>query len=560
LTFSPPAGVTLADLVVGGPVTISPDGSDLAFVATGRDGKQMVWIRSLGSLEARALPATDGGAFPFWSADGKSLGFFAQRKLKRIRVSGGLPQTICDAVLPRGGTWNADDVIVFSAGAGRDLYRVAADGGPPTSLPGNGLNRERHWPSFLPDGRHFLFFGRPQKPGVYVGSTDSPDESLLLSDHVGATYAPAGHLLALRGPSRGAPARTLLAYPFDASRLRITGEPTAIAERIRYESGLARGAFTVSNGGTLVYGDLDTAQTQLTWFDRRGTALGNAGGALAFGQPSLSPDEKTLAVEHVDPITQDQDLWLIDVSRNLPSRFTSQGNNITFMPVWSPDGAWIVFASARDTPPNLYQKKSAGAGGDKRVLTSTSNNQPTDWSRDGRLVVYGEMNPKTQWDLWLMPMSGPEDERKPVPLLQTEFNEHLGRLSPDARWLAYVSDESGGSEVYVRPYQDSGPTQRASVNGGSEPHWRGDGQELFYLAPDGGVMSVRVNDGTSFEIDPATVLFKVRPGPIRNFGYDVTYAVTRDGQRFVVRTLAGETPPPATTVILNWHARLGRRQ
>jgi Tol biopolymer transport system component len=560
LAFSPPVGVTLADLVIGGPVTISPDGNYLAFVASGRDGKQLVWVRSLGSLEAQALPATDGGALPFWSPDGQSLGFFAQRKLKRIRLAGGFPQTICDAVLPRGGTWSGNNVIVFSAGAGRDLYSVPAGGGSATSLAGDGLNRERHWPSFLPDGRHFLYFGRPQKPGVYVGSIDSPEATLLLSDHVSAAYAPPGHLLALRGSSRGAPAGTLLAYPFDATRLRIIDEPTAVAERIRYESGLARGAFTVSHSGTLVYGDIDPAQTQLMWFDRGGRTLGNAGGAFAFGQPSLSPDEKTLAVEHVDPITQDQDLWLLDVSRNVPSRFTSQGNNITFMPVWSPDGAWIVFASARDTPPNLFRKRSAGGGEDERLVSSTLNNQPTDWSRDGRVLVYAQMDPKMQWDLWTMRLAGSDVERKPVPLLQTEFNEHLGRFSPDGRWFAYVSDESGAREVYVRPYLRPGPAKRISVNGGSEPHWRGNGQELFYLAPDGGVMAVKVNSATSFENDPPTSLFKIRWGPLRNFGYDVNYAVTRDGQRFAIRALPEDSDPAAaTTVILNWRARLSRR-
>ena len=212
LTFSPPDGVRLANLVIGGPVTIAPDGQRLAFVATGREGGPLVWVRALGSPVAQALPGTEGGAHPFWSPDGRSVGFFAQRKLKTTRVAGGSPQTLCDAVLPRGGTWNGDGVIVYSAGAGRQLYRVPAAGGTPTPIPADALNPERHWPSFLPDGRHFVYFGRPQRHGIYVAALDSPDAKLLLRDAVGAAYAPPGYLLVLRGPSRGGPAGTLLAY------------------------------------------------------------------------------------------------------------------------------------------------------------------------------------------------------------------------------------------------------------------------------------------------------------------------------------------------------------
>ena len=303
-----------------------------------------------------------------------------------------------------------------------------------------------------------------------------------------------------------------------------------------------------------------TGPRHVDMVDRSGNALANVGGSFALGQPALSPDEKTIAVERVDPITQDQDLWLIDVARNIPSRFTSQGDNITFMPVWSPDGARIVFASARGTPPNLYQKASIGADGDELLLKSTSNNQPTDWSSDGQFIVYAGMDPTTQWDLWLMPMSSAERDRQPVPLLQTEFNEHLGRVSPDGRWIAYASDESGNNEVYVRPFRGPGPKRRISANGGSEPKWRGDGRELFYLAADGSVIAVGVRAGPSLEIGSPMPLFKVRIGPTRNFGYDVNYSVTRDGQRFVIRTLAEQSESiSTTTVILNWRANLNQQ-
>ena len=215
----------------------------------------------------------------------------------------------------------------------------------------------------------------------------------------------------------------------------------------------------------------------------------------------------------------------------------------------------VVFASARGTPPNLYRQASVGGGGDALLLKSTSNNQPTDWSSDGRFIVFAGLDPTTQWDLWLMPMSGGDSNREPVPLLQTEFNEHLGRVSPDGRWIAYASDESGSNELYVRPFRSDGPTRRISANGGSEPKWRGDGKELFYLAADGSVVAVEVLAGPGLDIGPTLPLFKIRMGPTRNFGFDVNYSVTRDGQRFVSRALAEESDSKSTTtVILNWRA------
>ena len=558
LVFLPPDGLTLADMVVGGPVMISPDGKRVAFVATGRDGKQLLWVRPLESLSAQALPGTDGASYPFWSADSQFVGFFSQRKLKKIDVSGGPPQTLCDAVLPRGGTWNSRGEIVFAAGAGRQMFLVPATGGAAAPLPRDGLNQERYWPSFLPDGRHYVYFGRPQKYGVYVGATESPGAKLLLTDYVSAAYAAPGYLVGLLGPSRGAPAGTLFAQLFDPTRLELVGQPVPVAEGVQYESGLARGAFSVSGNGTLIYGTEGGSTTRLTWFDRRGNALDRLGGPVSYGQPALSPDEKMLAVARVDPATQDEDIWLIDTRRNLPSRFTSNPNNISFLPVWSPNGDRIVFAWARGAPPNLYQKMSSGGSGEL-LFKSTSNSQPTDWSHDGEFVVYASLDPKSQWDLWYLPMLGPREDRHPVPFLQTEFNEHLGRLSPDGRWLAYVSDESGMNEVYVRRFPSADSKTRISVNGGNEPRWDGVGRELFYLASDARLMAVTVNLGSDAQIRSTTALFKTRTGPKRNSGFDVNFTVTRDGQRFLISALIEDANAASTTIVLNWAAALGRR-
>ncbi len=327
-----------------------------------------------------------------------------------------------------------------------------------------------------------------------------------------------------------------------------TGFPT--------ESGLARGAFSVSDTGTVVHGELDTSSTRLTWFDRTGKPVSTLDGASDSAQPALSPDGKVVAVARTDPATLAQDIWLIDTARNIPSRLTSHPNNLTFMPVWSPDGSRVAFASARDAPPNLYQKPT-GVGGEELLVKSKSNNQPTDWSPDGRFIVFAGLNEMTQWDLWLLPVSEREKERKPIPFIQTEFNEHLGRVSPNGRWIVYASDESGRNDVYVQAFPAGGAKIRISANGGNEPKWRGDGKELFYLAPDGRMMAAAVKSEANFEIRSLAPLFKVRIESTHNHGYDLNYAPARDGKAFLINALSEQSKSsPMTTVLLNWRAAL----
>jgi hypothetical protein len=278
-------------------VTISPDGQRLAFVAAGRDGRQLLWVRLVESVAAPALPGTDGAMYPFWSPDSQFIGFFAQKKLKKIQIAGGPPQPLCDASQPRGGTWSRDSVIVFSGGAGHELSRVSAGGGVATPLPADCWNVERYWPSFLPDGRHFVYFGRPQKHGIYLAALDSSDARLLLLDYVSVAYSPPGYLLVLLGSSKGAPAGTLMAQPFDPATLETTGEPSPVAEQIEYSSGVGHGAFSVSANGRLVYDSIEMPPTQLVWFDRSGKPLGDVGGSVAYTGPALSPDGKTIAVD-----------------------------------------------------------------------------------------------------------------------------------------------------------------------------------------------------------------------------------------------------------------------
>jgi Tol biopolymer transport system component/predicted Ser/Thr protein kinase len=551
-----PDGLTLADLAVGGPIAISPDSRHVAFVATGPDGAQRLWVRPLDSLAPYPLTGTEGAENPFWSPDGQFIGFFAQQKLRKIAISRVLLQNLCDAVQPRGGTWNKSGVIVFSADAGRRLYRVSGGGGPAESIAPDRFNEERYWPFFLPDDRHFVYRGRPERHGIYVATIDTPDVKLLSADYLTAAYSPPGYLLGLVGASLGAASATLMAQPFDATRLELTGEPAPIAERVIYRSNKAQGAVSVSANGTLAYGGLANALTRLIWFDRSGKPLGYLGDRASYGSPSLSPDEKIVAVERVDPQTQAEDLWLIDAQRDVPTRFTSYANS-DVEPVWSPDGSRIVFASPRGTAPNLYQKTVSGGDAEELLVKSSFNNQPTDWSRDGRLIIFAALDPQTKWDLWILPM----DDRKPVPFLQTPFNEAAGELSPDGRWIAYVSDESGRNDVYVRTFPEAAGKQRISSNGGTAPRWRGDGGELFYVDGAGTLMAAKLRMGGTLEVRPPEVLFRtriIRLGGADPWGYDRNYTVTRDGRRFLINTIEDGARAFPETLVFNWPAALAR--
>ena len=554
--FVLPDGLTLTDLAIGGPVTISPDGQRLSFVAGGPDGIRRLYVRPLDSLTAQVLPGTDGAAFPFWSPDSQFVGFFAQRKLKKVPAAGGPAQTLSDAVRPRGGTWSTSGVIVFSAGVGHELYRIPGGGGVATRIGADGTNEERDWPFFLPDGVHFVYFGRPQKPGIYAASVDAPAATLVLKDYVSVAYVP-NYLLVLIGPARGALSGTLLAQPFDPVGLQTTGEPRAIADHLAYRSSAARGAFSASNTGTLVFATADDVPTRLTWFDRRGNEIGSIGGAASYEMPVLSGDERTVAAERVDPQTQAEDIWLIDTVRDLPTRLTSFPS-LDIMPVWSPDGSRVVFASARETPPNLYIKGVNGATDEIHLFRSIFNNQATDWTRDGQFIVYSSLDPKTEWDIWLLPMkSGMPANVPPIPLLRSEFNELLGQVSPDGRWLAYVSDESGTNDVYVRRFPSGGGKRRVSVNGGTAPRWRRDGRELFFFTLNGTLAAVTLKGEMDLEIGAPSELFKPNISKKVAAEHDVTnYAVGADGERFLISRARENARTSLTTVVLNWSAGL----
>jgi eukaryotic-like serine/threonine-protein kinase len=562
LTFTTPAGVTLADLATAGPVTISPDGRRLAFIASASDGKRLLWVRSLDSTNPTPLPGTDGAAYPFWSPDSRRIGFFAGGNLKKINADGGPPQTICPAILPRGGTRSQDGVIVFSGNAGNQLYRTSDVGGVATPLAWHDANSERLWPSFLPDGRHVVYFARPEKPGIYIGSLDSPETSLVAPGYGGVAYVP-GYLLLLQSGSPGGASQTvnLIAQPFDADRLQLTGHGMSIADQVEYRTLWARGGFSVSNTGTLVTAS-DTLRTEMAWFDRHGRRLETVRGIVPSASrrfPELSPDDTRLATTDEDPVVRTSDIHLFDLTSATDSRLTSDPA-LDSASRWSPDSRHIVFTSSRDNlPPNLFRTSAAGIRREERLTESKLIQQPNDWSRDGRFLLFAMLDPRTQWDIWRLPMSdSATGAGPPEPLLRGSLNECNAQLSPDGHWMAYQSDESGVWEIYLRDL--SGPTDRRgkqlSSDGGVWPVWRRDGRELFYIAADGTLMAVPIRPGRELEAGAPLSLFKTKVA--EQWNYIRNYTLASDGQRFLINTRLDEASDPPTTVTLHWPATIRR--
>ena len=534
---------------LGANLWLSPDGSHLAFIAS-YEGRDLVWVRPLDSLTAHALPGTEAAtpSGSFWSADSRFIGFFSGGKLKKIDISGGPPQTICDAQDGRGGAWNRDGVIVFALGATSALYRVSAAGGEPvpvTTLDQSRQEISHRWPCFLPDGRHFIYLVRssqPENTRIYVGSLDSKETKPLLTSVSSATYAPPGVLLFTRN-------ETLLAQSFDADKLQLHGEPVKVAEPVGFNKGLGLAAFSVSENGILVYRSGGYEIGQLLWFDRSGNKVGQLGPTELYLTLCMSPDEKRIAIDRVDGQTGTTDIWLFDLARGIPSRFTTNPAP-DWYPLWSPDGNRIVFTSNREGSPGLYQKNANGVGSEDVILRTDENKVADDWSPDGKFIICERLDSKTRLDLWLLPMTG---DRQPVPFLQTEFNEQQAQFSPDGKWIAYTSDESGTSEVYVQAFPASGGKWRISTAGGCQPQWRRDGKELFFITPDRKLMAVDVKTGTAFEAGVPKPLFDTRIFQLTTFRNN--YVVSRDGQRFLINSRMEDNSAPFA-VVLNWTSDL----
>jgi eukaryotic-like serine/threonine-protein kinase len=533
---------------------LAPDGRQLTFAANGENGSQL-WVRSLDQSTARPLAGTEGAIYPFWAPDGRAIGFFADSKLKRIDLTGGAPQVLADAQLGRGGTWNANGVIVFAPTTGGPLMRVMANGGTPQVVTTLGPGQVSHrWPQFLPDGQRLIFLttlGEPQTHGVYVTNLDGGDATRVLEGETAAAYAAPGYLLWV---SQG----VLVAQAFDATRGGMAGEPIAIAMDVGTDDGTFRSAFAVSEGGTLVHRAGTAPRRQLVWVDRDGTLIGAIGSIdeNALAGAALAPDGQRVAVTRI--VQGNFDVWLMDVTRGVASRFTFDPS-VELQPVWSPDGTRVVFSTTRNTGSGLYERQSSSATDERPLLLDPRAAWALDWSADGRFILYSSADDNNRWDLWALPLEG----KNPVPIAQTSFDEIGGQFSPDGRWVAYASNESGRNEIYVRPFPEPGGKWQVSTAGGTQPRWQRDGSELFYLAPDNRLMAVTIRPGSiagTIDAGAPVGLFATRLASGASIGSAgnvpaAQYSVAANG-RFLMNVDAGQPVASPITVILNWEAAL----
>jgi Tol biopolymer transport system component len=535
-------------------IAISPDGARIAAIVTAEGGSEALWVRALQNLDGQTLPRTDGAQFPFWSPDGRSIGFFADAKLKKVDLLGAPPQILCDAPVGGGGTWNRDGVIVFAPTQTGPLFQVSAAGGTPVQLTeldtSQGETTHRH-PLFLPDADHFLYTAvsaKQDQSAVYVGSLSSKERKRLVQSTLKAAFA-SDHLLFMRDNN------TLMAQRFDTGRLELIGDPfPAIAEDVGINLANSAAGFTVSANGILAYrSGVGLGQRVMMTFDPAGKQLATIGAPASYSSPAISPDARRVAVSRQDGGTGN--IWIFDLIRGTSSRFTFDAG-IDTAPVWSPDGAQILFSANRGGRFDLYLKNAGGVGQEEALLTSDHAKLADDWSRDGRLVLYRDQNPKTGWDVWALPLEG---DRKPRPLVQTPFTEFQGRFSPDGRWFAYTSDETGRPEVYVQSFPPSGGKWQISTSGGVQPRWGRDGRELYFHSASNEATAVDITT-TREGIFTAGVPRKLFGAILVNrFTDRSSWDVTPNGDRFLVTSTTGQAAQAAgqvapITVVVNWLA------
>jgi len=541
----PPA--TSAFDLSAGPPALSPDGLEFAFVASTEGGESLLWVRMLNASSDRPLSGTEGACCPFWSPDGRRLGFFAEGKLKRVEASGGAPEVLCDARDAGGGTWNKQGIILFAPGPGQPIHQVSASGGlsrPVTRLDAARGESFHSSPVFLPDGRHFLFGVAtgstvPFLDSIYLGSLDADAPKRLVPAQANAAYAP-GWLLFWRD-------RVLRAQRFDWKRGALEGEPFQIATDVEGRPSHTTAYFSVSQNGLLAYAHGAADLSRLLWYDRSGRETDSIGTPAFYYYPRLSHDGRRLAVDQSN-LAQQGDVWIHDLSRTEATRLTFDVADET-LPIWSPHDDWIVFVrTAGAAASDLFRKPPDRPAAEEPLLVSPAQKGPTDWSPDGRFILFTYSDPeKRNDDLWVLSLEG----RKAAPVVASRFDERDGQFSPDGRWIAYVSNESGRPEVYAQPFPDPGPRRKVSTAGGLMPKWRHDGTELFYVAPDRRLMAVPVRKAANLEVGVPAALFETRirmAPPFRN------YDVSADGQRFLVVTMAAQERERPVTLVVNWMA------
>jgi eukaryotic-like serine/threonine-protein kinase len=555
LTFNP-----------GTQATISPDGKWLAFPALGPDNVSRMYLRSIDSLEVRPLQGSEGiiglSPPPFWSYDSRYVVYGAQGKLLKSEVTGTPAQSIAETGLPfvQGGTWNREGTIVYARNVG-NLMQISSAGGTPAPLtvlaPGETAHR---WPQFLPDGKRFLYLrvsSSPDKTGIYVGSLDAKPEAqdlhpLVLTNRQAWWVAPPSgpNLLLVQREA------SLLAQPFDAASLKLSGTAIPIATDVGSYPIATAGMWSVAHDGTLLYRSTGQNNPRMFWRDAGGKVIGEPIESNSYATPAVSPDGGRVAFRLTDA-QGNQDIWVRDLTRGNNPRLTFHPGRDTD-PVWSPDGKKIAFAGQRDGRLDLYEKNADGSGEERLLLKSDQDKTPTSWSRDGKFILFESNDPKTSTDIWVLPLDGSKVESlKPFVFLKTEFSEQMAEFSPDGRWVAYTSAQSGSAQVYVRPFSGeaapatavSGAQWMISTKSGLYPRWSGDGKKLFFVNLNSEMLSVDVQPGPTFQAGaPVRMFGDVPPSP---------YGSTLAGDKFLFVAVAPTTGPvPPFTVVLNWTSRL----
>ena len=543
LSVSLPPNISLANSTGLMSPVMSPDGRRIVFGAQrlGTAEATKLWIRSLADLDPHPLDGTELGRYPFWSPDGRKIGFFAGGKLKTVDIESGQILTLADASQGSGGAWNASGQIVFAPTNTGGLLRISAAGGQPLAASRPDASRRElfhRFPSFLPDGDHFLFLAFPSNT-ILLGSLSSELTRTIVQADSQAEYT-AGYLLFLR---QG----TLFAQPFDRARAVPAGDPAPLVAQVARDAN-EYGLFSATDTVRLTYrAGTSVQRTQLIWFDRTGRPLGNVGEPGFLRNPALSADGTRVAYEVVDTQGRNQDIWIDDITRNVRSRLTFDADNDVY-PLWSADGSSILFASDRDGGIfNIYQRSANGVGDDQRILKSSDDMTPYSVSPDGRFLVY-RLNIN---DTGIMSLTG---DHNPLPLLKGGFNQNSAQVSPDGRWLAYYSNESGIYEVYVRNFREGNGKWQVSQGGGVHPRWRRDGKELYYYATDGHLMAVSIDGNAAAIAGTPHPLFEARllNGPQVSAGFRAQYEPSHDGQRFLMNVPVEETITIPMTVVLNW--------
>jgi serine/threonine protein kinase/Tol biopolymer transport system component len=526
-------------------LSVSPDGSKLAFIAVDSMGHSMLWIRDLDSHIAQPLPGTDDGIGPFWSPDSRFIAFTANSVLKKVTVAGGPPQTLTNLAGFGTGAWNREGDVLFAPVSLGPILRLPSAGGSATPVTALDASRQQdfhEWPHFLPDGRHFLYLAHsrnPENTAIYAGSLDSKETKLVLNVASTALYSPPGYLLFVR-------AGILLAQPFDADRLELKGDASPIAEGVQFTPGNSGAAVDVSETGVLAYRVAPTnAQTELVWVDRKGVEQTLPAPPHAYRNPRLSPDGQRVAIT-IDELGSQE--WLLDIGRGTLTRVTFEGSYNGAI-AWTPDGKRLAFGTDRAGSRNLFWQLADGSGAAERLATSDRADVASSWSPDGQTLAYEEATPGAGYDLWVFRLG----DHKAQPFLQTRFNEIAPRFSPDGRWLAYASDESGRYEIYVQPYPGPGGKWQISTEGGTEPVWARSG-ELFYRNGDK-MMAVGTNTKSNFSADKPKLLFEKH---YATYNTMPAYDVTPDGQRFLLAKTSGQAPEEIN-VVLNWSADLKQK-